>query len=517
MSKKLVLMSVILSLAVFLVFAQTLTVFYLNDTHGHAWAYNEWHNPHIGGFAYVDSVLEYQRALSILKGQDVLFLHAGDINTGVPESDLLDAVPDIVAMNMMGLDAMAVGNHEFDHPRTVLQMQENLADFPFLSANIYNKDGQRVFKPYIIKDFNGFKVAIVGFTTEECAIITNPQNTGDLQFRNVVVEAKKVVKELQSQGVNFIIALTHLGVVDSGYPTTSIELAKRVPQIGLIVDGHSHTLLAKPIVVKHPGYGSTYIVQAKCWDQYLGKITLDIENGKVVKANDELIPINLKKYNKATKTYSYVGQKILPDKKVEAVLAYFKSLGSKKLDEVLGTTSILLDGEEKDVRSKDTNLAHLITDAIKAKAKTDIALQNGGGIRASILPGNITYRDILTVLPFGNTLYVEKMTGAQIMDLLKYAATVPDGKGAHLQTSGLTWVNDNGVPKDVMVNGKPIDLNATYSVACNNYMAAGGDGYTMLKGRGYDTGYVLADVVKEYIQKLGHITSYDNKPRYVKK
>ncbi len=514
MSKKLFLLVAILSLASFMVFAETLTVFYLNDTHGHAWAYSRWHNPNIGGFAYVDSVLEYQRALAILKGQDVLFLHAGDINTGVPESDLLDAVPDIVALNMMGLDAMTVGNHEFDHSNSVLQMQEKLADFPFLSANIYDKDGQRVFKPYIIKNFNGFKVAIVGFTTEECAIITNPQNTGNLQFRNVVAEAKKVVKELKDQGINFIIALTHLGVVDAGYPTTSIELARRVPGIGLIVDGHSHTLLNPPLKVN-----DAYIVQAKSWDQYLGKITLDIEDGKVVKADNELIPINLKKYDKTTKTYSYVGQKILPDPKVAAVLAYFKSLGSKKLDQVLGTTSILLDGEEKNVRSKDTNLAHLITDAMRTKVNGDITLQNGGGIRASILPGNITYRNILTVLPFGNTLYVIDLTGKQIMDVLKYAATVPNGKGAHLQTSGLTWVNDNGKPANVMINGKPIDLNATYKVVTNNYMAAGGDGYSMLKEgkNGYDTGYVLADVVKEYIQKLGKITSYDDTPRYVVK
>ena len=514
MSKKILLTVLVLSLLSLFAFAETITVFYLNDTHGHAWAYNMWHNPHIGGFAYVDSVLQYQRALAILKGQDVLFLHAGDINTGVPESDLLNAVPDIVAMNMMGLDAMAVGNHEFDKPRSVLDMQEKLAKFPFLSANIYNKDGQRVFTPYIIKDFNGYKVAIVGFTTEECAIITNPQNTGDLQFRNVVAEAKKVVKELKAKGVNFIIALTHLGVVDSGYPTTSIELAKRVPQIGLIVDGHSHTLIEKAY-----HYGDTYIVQAKAWDQYLGKVTVDVENGKIVKIDNELIPINLKKYNSATKTYSYVGQKILPDPQMKAVLDYFKSLGSQKLDEVLGTTSILLDGDRSHVRYKDTNLAHLITDAIRAKVHSDIALQNGGGIRASIEPGNITYRDILTVLPFGNTLYVVKLTGKQIMDVLKYAATVPGGKGAHLQTSGLTWVNNKGVPENVMVNGKPLDLNKVYTVACNNYMAAGGDGYSMLKeGKdGYDTGYVLADVVKEYIQKLGKITSYDDTPRCVVK
>jgi 5'-nucleotidase/UDP-sugar diphosphatase len=175
-------------------------------------------------------------------------------------------------------------------------------------------------------------------------------------------------------------------------------------------------------------------------------------------------------------------------------------------------------GDRSVIRSQDTNLAHLITDAMVWKTGADFAITNSGGIRASIQPGEISYRDILTVLPFGNTLYQLKATGEEVMDILEYTATVSAGQGAWPQVSGITYTIEGETVSDVMINGEPIDLDETYTIATNNYLAYGGDGYSMLEDlEGYDTGFVLADVVQDYVAEISPITDYDDEPRIIVK
>jgi 5'-nucleotidase/UDP-sugar diphosphatase len=194
----------------------------------------------------------------------------------------------------------------------------------------------------------------------------------------------------------------------------------------------------------------------------------------------------------------------------------FYQLGSEALNEVVGETKVYLDGERAHVRSDETNLSNLIADGLIWKTGADVALMNGGGIRAPIEAGEITYRDILTVLPFGNTLYVLELTGKDIMDVLNYAATIPDGQGAKLHVAGLTAEIKGGKATNVKINGKPIDLNKTYKVVTNNYVAAGGDGYTMLAGKpGYDTYFRDADSLREYIAHLGTIEDYTSEERLI--
>ncbi|MBT1248579.1 MULTISPECIES: bifunctional UDP-sugar hydrolase/5'-nucleotidase [unclassified Thermosipho (in: thermotogales)] len=497
-------------------FATKISIFHINDTHGHAWAFSEYHNPNIGGFAVIASIIDEERA----KNPNVLFLHAGDINTGVPESDLLNALPDIFALNRMKLDAVAVGNHEFDKSRDVLMYQMSIAKFPFLSANIY-KDGKPFFTPYIIKNVGGIKVAIFGLTTEETAIL-EPLFSKDLEFKNAIEVAKQLVPELRKKA-DIVIALTHLGMGQAyeGNYTTSEELAKEVDGIDIIVDGHSHTKLNEAKVINN-----TILIQAWEWGKIVGKLDLDVENGKIKEWSWTSIPVNLKVYKGKDKNgnsmYEFVGKEYKPAEYVKVPLDYFAKIGSKKLDTVIGETKVLLDGERKHVRSGDTNLGHLITDAMMWKTGADIAFQNGGGIRASIKPGKITIRNILTVLPFGNTVYVMKMKGSEVIKVLEYAAKLPEGKGAWLHVGGLTFKSENGKVTEVMVNGKPLEMDKVYTVVTNNYMASGGDGYSMLsenKASGYDTGFVLADVVVEYIQKglNGLIEKYDDTPRYIRK
>lgn len=513
MSKVKLVMFFMLLLALSL-FATKVTVFHINDTHGHAWPFSEYQNPDIGGFAVIASIIDEERAVN----PNVLFLHAGDINTGVPESDLLNALPDIFVLNRMKLDAMAVGNHEFDKERSVLEYQMGVAKFPFLSANIY-KDGKPFFTPYIIKNVGGVKVAIFGLTTEETSIL-EPLFSSDLEFRNAVEVAKELVPKLREEA-DVVIALTHLGMgmEHAGNYTTSEQLAKAVDGIDVIIDGHSHTKLEEAKVINN-----TIVVQAWEWGRVVGKLTLDVENGKIESWNWVPVPVNLKVYKgkdeSGKEIYEFVGKPYKEAIYVKVPLDVFKKMGAEKLDTVIGETKILLDGERAHVRSGDTNLGHLITDAMLWKTGADVALTNGGGIRASIKPGKITIRDILTVLPFGNTVYVLKLKGSELLKVLEYAATIPEGKGAWLHVGGLTWKSQGGKVVEVLVNGEPLDPEKVYVVATNNYMAGGGDGYSVLaanKDSGYDTGFVLADVVVEYIQKglKGKIESYDDTPRYV--
>jgi 5'-nucleotidase/UDP-sugar diphosphatase len=169
---------------------------------------------------------------------------------------------------------------------------------------------------------------------------------------------------------------------------------------------------------------------------------------------------------------------------------------------------VKLIGDRKIVRSQETNLANLVTDGMRAKTKADIAFQNAGGIRADIYPGIITYRDILKVMPFGNTLVIMDMTGKQIIEVLAYAATVKPGHGAFLHVSGMKWTNNKGKPENVMVGDTPLELERIYKVVTNSFMVGGGDGYSMFKGiQKMDTGFVDADSLREYIVALGEVNA----------
>lgn len=519
--------------------AAHLVILEVNDTHGHAWAYNEWHNPNIGGFAAIATIVEQARKEATENGWDFLFLHAGDVNTGVPESDLLYARPDILALNAMHLDAMAIGNHEFDHPWSILMKQMTWANFPFLSANIvYKGTNETVGKPYIIKRFPDLNVAILGLTTPTTAYIGNPEYVKGYDFLSPIKVADKYVPMLHTIiGKNgIVLALTHLGILGAPKKVSntpeimkelfkydkpndpyggSVSLAESVRGITAILDGHSHTIVEEPLNVK-----GTLIIQAGSYSKYVARLDLIIKNGKVTNYTYKLIPVNLKVYHKDKNgkvTYTYVGKEIKPNEKIKELLAGYKQIGEAKLNEPVGFSKVYFASDQ--TTKKDNLIGHLITDAIAWKLKNmgvQAVLMNGGGIRASIAPGTITYRDILKVLPFGDTVVTLKIKGSDLIKAVEYGGTYhPSDSGARLNPYGLTYkVTPKGV-EDILLNGKPINPNKIYTVATNDYMANGGDHYTMLKNaEQYNTGYVLADVVKEYIQHISPIESYPFTPRW---
>lgn len=284
------------------------TVLHINDTHGRFW-----HN-HQGeyGFAAQKTLIDKIRKEVKKQGGSLILLHAGDVNTGVPESDIQYAYPDIEALNMMGYDAMTLGNHEFDNPTVVLKQQEQWAKFPFLSANVLEKNTHRpLVKPYTILHKKGLKIAIVGLTTEETQASANPKHVENLIFENALQSAHMTLSELnQKERPDVKIALTHLGYHPDDvktHSTSDLDLVKWLPNqsFDIVVGGHSHTLLCMEKGSLKTAYqagerctphqhNGTWILQAGEWGKYLGRADFEWKNGKIKLLNYQLIPINLK-------------------------------------------------------------------------------------------------------------------------------------------------------------------------------------------------------------------------------
>jgi len=474
-------------LLVFSVFASPthLVIFHFNDTHGHVWG-----DDNGGGFARIANLINQTREEVEKEGGHVLFLHAGDANTGIPESDQLDGIPDFLLLNYMGLDAMVLGNHEFDNPLETLKMQQKVGNFPFLGANVINsKRGGPIFEPYIVKDLGDLKVGIIGLASEQTTVLEPLYLEDDGIVFYDAVKTLEIYLPIVNEKSDIIIVLSHLGYYEEGKApnlpveyTTSNELAKAIDGIDLIIDGHTHSRLDPPVIIN-----DTIIAQAGANSKYIGRIDLWVDSGRIVDWRGEVIPIT---------------PDIPEDPFIKKFSDMFYQLGGNVLNEVIGKTEILLQKN-----TKDGDLGKLITDSMLWKTNADFALTNSGGIRAPIEPGEITYRDILTVLPFGNTLYIVELTGSQIMELLDYALTT--GGGGRPIFSGLTTEVKNGELFKVLIKDQEIDMNKTYRMVTNNYLASGGDGYIVLKDKpGYDTGFILADVLAEYISHLGTIVSY---------
>ena len=311
-----------------------LIVLYTNDTHGHPVKFQDGPVPDVGGLPARATLVRDIRS----KNPNILVLDAGDLNTGGAESDFFRAAPDILGYNYIGYDAMVLGNHEFDNPIEVLKEQMAKARFPFLSANIRTKDGNYIGIPYIIKQFAGFKVAVLGLTTKDTQTTGNPENIKELLFDDEIEVAKKLVPELRKQA-DIVIALTHLGIY-KGYDRGSKKLAAQVSGIDLIVDGNTDTKLDAPIIINAPNSDhKTLIVEAWHWGLVLGRIDLWIRDRKVIDFKMELIPINLKRIVKksdGTTDYHFIGKEIKEDKELLKLLQPYVDKVEAFLSERIG-------------------------------------------------------------------------------------------------------------------------------------------------------------------------------------
>ena len=504
-----------------------ITVMHTNDHHGRFWKNRDGEY----GMAARKTVIDSIRAEVAAQGGYSLLLDGGDVNTGVPESDLQDAVPDFKGMNLLGYDAMAVGNHEFDKSPFVLKMQRELATFPMLSANIY-RNGERVFEPYKIFSLGGIKVGVMGLTTEDTRKMVHPDNIQGMEFRSVIAEAARTVPELRSKA-DIVIATTHMGHYEDGnhgtQATGDVEMARAIKGIDLVVGGHTQNpacMKAENVLDRAyvPGtdckpdrQNGTWIVQAHEWGKYVGRADFEFRNGEFTLVRYALIPVNLKKSVKAadgkTGLVTYTPE-IAEDKAMLALLKPFQEFGQQKLLVEVGSTDAKLEGDRSLVRTQPTALGVMIGQAMMDKAKADFAIVNAGGVRDSLPAGKLNYKDILTVHPFGNTITFVDLSGAEVLNYLNAAAKMSSGSGAFAQFAGVQLTITSGSVKDVRIRGAMLNPAASYRLAINNFVAAGGDGYPKLTTHPsyVDTGFVDADVLRNYISARSPLRAADYAP-----
>lgn len=502
-----------------------LTVLHTNDHHGRFWPNSDGEY----GMAARKTLIDQVRAEVKAAGGEVLLLDGGDVNTGVPESDLQDAEPDFKGMNLLGYDAAAIGNHEFDKPLAVLEKQRQWSKFPLLSANVYNRTtGRRMFEPYRVFERGGYKIAVLGLTTDDTAKMVLPANIVNVEFHKPADEAAKLVPELRRRA-DMVIAATHMGHYTDGRSGVNaagdVEMARAVKGIDLIVGGHSQN----PVCMlgenrRNDAYvpgqpcapdrqNGAWIVQAHEWGKYVGRADFVIDAGKVELVKYQLLPVNLKHKASGQPPRLY-GAAIAEDAAVRDFLKPFQDNGQARLLVPVGETVGVFDGDRNRVRSQPTNLGVMIARSMMERTGADLAIMNAGGVRDSLPEGKITYRDVLKVQPFANQISLVRLSGAELLKYLEAVAKFTPGSGAFPQTVGVQMLIEGGVLKDARVRGQPIDPRREYRLALNNFTAGGGDGYPRLSDHpGHlNTGFNDADVTRAYIAANSPIKAADYAP-----
>ncbi len=509
------------------------SILHTNDHHGHFWANAQGEY----GLAAQKTLMDQQRYDVQAKGGGALILSAGDVNTGVPESDVLNAEPDIRGMNLIGYDAMALGNHEFDKPLSVLQKQQKWAKFPFLAANIYAKGSdKRLFKPWAIFNRMGLKIAVIGLTTTDTLRITNPQNVAQIEIRDPVKETEKAVAELRaSDKPDVIIALTHMGHYDDGQHGSNapgdVELARSLPPgtVNVIVGGHSHdaVCMAKEnvsVADYQPGQpcqpdrqNGVWIVQAKEWGKFVGRGDFTFRNGELTLDNYQLIPVNLKHKVKnldGSETWLPYQEAIAQNGAMMKLLTPYQLRAGKQLAVNVGRSDSVFDGDRSKVRFEQMPLAQLILRAQMAATQADFAVISGGGIRTSLAQGEISWRDLLQIQPFGNQVVSVTLTGKELLNYLATVANIKADSGGFAQFSNISLVADGKSVSAVKINGEPLQLDKTYRMATNSFNASGGDGYPVIDGHaGFrNSGLRDAEVLRSYVSQHSPLRVADYAP-----
>lgn len=452
-------------------------------------------------------------------GAQVLLMDAGDFSQGSTSVNVSEGATAVELMNMAGYDVATTGNHEFDFGYANLKTLMESAEFPILAADAFTAEGD------LAMDGDNFTfqlgdvtVGVFGLATPETATKAHPAKLEGVTFLaedELFACAQEQVDELTAAGCDYIIALGHLGIDAESTGNRSIDLLENVTGIDVFIDGHSHSDQAA-IAEETNGTGMV-------GDTILTSTGTQLANVGVVDiAPDGTIDAS------SVATADLADQGIVADEAIVTRATEIKNTINEEYDVVFASTEVALDGERENVRTKETNLGDLITDAMLWQAQKDnenvvAALNNGGGIRASIAAGDITKMAVNTVLPFGNTLYVVEVTGAELLEALEASTyCTPESIGGFPQVSGIKFIINTGAAYDagenypgstyagpnsinrvtiLTVGGQAFDADATYTIVTNNFMAAGGDTYYAFSAAesGYDTGIPLDQVVMDYI------------------
>lgn len=468
-----------------------------------------------GGIARIKSKLDERRAQLDKDGQNHILAIAGDAFQGTLFYTKYKGEATASFFNLLDIDAFALGNHEFDDGPEVLSDFLGRVTFPVLGGNI-NTSAEPLLAGKIpgvkIVNKGGQKVALVGILTTDTSEIAAPGK--NVTFRQNEAYLKQIIPHIQAQGVNKIVVVSH-----SGYPE-DVQLAQSVAGIDVIVGGHSNTFMSNtnpkasapyPDVVRGPDNKLVAIVQAYAYSKYLGEVKIDFDQfGNVTSATGDphLLDASVK-----------------PDEAFTTQLATLAGPLNEEKNIVVASAAASIDGDRKNCRAIECEMGNLVSDAMLDRAAGQgitIAIQNGGGLRASIDAGEITKGEVLTVLPFQNTMATFKLKGSDVVAALENGVSqVEDGKGRFPQVAGLRYAWDSSVEPNkgriqqvqVMEGGKWVDIDPakTYGVVSNNFMRGGGDGYKVLANNAmdaYDFGPGIEEVVIAYLQKNAPYTAY---------
>ncbi len=482
------------------------------------------------GFGYAG--LYQLRETLELNGDHTILVDNGDAVQGASVGTLTRGGAIIDLMNEVGYDIAIPGNHEFDYGMDRFLELTEMADFPYISCN-FNKEGELVFDPYIIKEVNGVKIGFVGVTTPSTPTTSTPKyfqneegeyiygflqdETGSKLYDAVQMS----VDAARTEGADYVIVMGHLGDELIYRPYTYKDVIENTEDFDVLIDGHSHD--KEQVEMKNKA-GNT-VVRSACGTKLegIGYVRISAEDGSL-----------------STGLYTWENETSLPElmrieNPVSARVEEKKAELADLLNEVVASTSVDLvindpeavgneEGRVRIIRRQETNLGDLCADAYREQTGADIALINAGGIRDDIMAGDITYSDIISIHPYGNMICVVDATGQQIIDALEWGArSLPDENGAFLQVSGLSYEIDMSVEssctcdadgmftgvegpyrvKNVMVGGEPIDPDRTYMVASHSYLLKeNGDGYTMFD----DAPMILDEVILDNQVLINYIT-----------
>lgn len=476
-----------------------ITILYTNDYHSQespvkaTWVKG---SPMMGGVAYLASYINKMRETD----PNLILLDAGDIITGSPISMLTDGMAPIDLFNLLHYDAVAIGNHEFDHGWQNAKRLIHAANFPFLSANIYYKNTNIQFaRPYEIIDRSGVRVGVIGIHGKKAGYETISQHCVEgLEFRDQEAVLQEYVNLLRPH-VDVIVVLTHQGVpaeqatedreviVERDFEE-DVYIANQVEGIDVIIAGHNHKNISPPYVAEKTG---TVVVSTRALGTMLGvlRLTVDCSARKVIGHRGELVPV--------------LTDAITPDPVVAARVSDWEAQSKTLVHQVIGRATANLTRNY----FGESTIGNLLTDAVRLLANVDVSFYQGGGVRADLYEGDITMGHVIDVNPFQSQTYIMEFTGANLLRILEESASL---KAGVLQQSGVRMVID--VDREVgrrvveaVIAGKPIVRERIYKVAASDFLVSGGDGFVefLRAERAWNTGIVEREYAVEYIRKIG--------------
>lgn len=470
----------------------TITFVHTNDLHAHGDATVIRRVP-FGGYARQAGLIKQIRA----QEKNVLVLNAGDTFQGTLYFNVYEGLADISVMNLMGYDAATLGNHEFDRGPATLATFLKHAAFPIVSSNIdFSAEPSLagLVAPSAVLAVGGQRVGVVGATTEDTPNISSPGPT--IKFKDTLAAVQTEVDKLTKQGIDKIVVLTHIGYGEDK------QLAAKLHDVDLIVGGHSHTPLGTPeldgwpkaggpypTIVKDSTGQDVYVVQGWEWGKVVGKIKLSFDaKGKVKKCEEARAIV--------------MDEKVPEDPVVASVMDAYRKPILAVQNQPIGEA---LEPIGRETNAQGTNpLGCLIADGMleaTRKAGAVVAFVNQGGVRANLEAGKITYGVAIGIQPFNNTLTVLELTGAEVQRGIEQAAS----RGGLIPSRGSSYRRQGEKISEILIDGKPLDLNATYRVATLNFIANGGDGVVAWKeAKGYrlDTGILDVDTLIDTIKRL---------------